>query len=202
MSRFTPYVALGLAIAWRTTPGEAQQAAPEVGSPSWPAGLNEAQLDSAYEPLIYLMTPDEQGVFSSLSVEGKRRWLQEFWARRDPTPGTVRNEDRDRFYAAIAEVDRRFWESGAVTNPGWRTDRGRVFIKYGAPDEIRERKSPPGTSPYEIWRYTRNRSLTFVFMDLTRFGNYQLIYSDSPGERIRPDWMDLLGPEGLKDLQR
>lgn len=164
--------------------------------------MTEAQLDSAYEPLIYLMTADEQGIFSSLSVEGKRRWLQQFWARRDPTPGTVRNEERDRFYVAITEVDRRFSERGAVMNPGWRTDRGRVFLKYGAPDEIRERKSPAGTSPYEIWRYTRNRSLTFVFMDLTRFGSYQLIYSDSPGERIRPDWMDLLGPEGLKDLQR
>lgn len=41
-----------------------------------------------------------------------------------------------------------------------------------------------------------------MFMDLTRFGNYQLIYADTPGERIRSAWMDLLGPEGLKDLER
>lgn len=173
-----------------------------VAMNAWPGALSEAQLDSAYEPLIYLMSSDEQGVYSSLTVDGKRKWLRQFWARRDPTPGTERNEDRDRFYAAITEADRRFREGGASAIPGWRTDRGRIFVKYGPPDEVVERKVLAGVSPYEIWKYTRQRNLRYVFMDLTRFGNYKLIYTDDRREPSRPDWMDLMGTEGMKDFQQ
>ena len=183
--------------------GTVAQAAAMAEAGAWPASLTEAQLDEAYQPLIYLMTSDEQGVYSSLSVEGKRNWLRQFWARRDPTPGTARNEDRDRFYAAITEANRKFREGGASAIPGWSTDRGRIFIKYGAPDEVVERKvQSGGTSPYEIWKYTRSRNLKYVFMDLTRFGNFTLIYTNDVRERSRPDWQDLLGPEGLKDVEQ
>jgi GWxTD domain-containing protein len=183
--------------------GTVAAAAAMAEAGEWPAGLSEAQLDEAYQPLIYLMSSDEQGVYSSLSVEGKRNWLRQFWAKRDPTPGTARNEERDRFYAAINEANRQFREGGASAIPGWRTDRGRIFIKYGPPDEVLERKvQSGGTNPYEIWKYTRNRNLKYVFMDLTRFGNYTLIYTNDVNERSRPDWQDLLGPEGLKDVEQ
>ena len=178
------------------------QAAALAESAEWPANLSEPQLDSAYEPLIYLMTAPEQGVYSSLSVEGKRTWLRQFWARRDPTPGSARNEERERYYNAIAEANRRYPEGGASAIPGWRTDRGRIFIKYGSPDEVLERRVQQGLSPYEIWKYSRSRSLKYVFMDLTRFGNYKLIYTDDRREQSRPDWPDLLGPDGVKDLEQ
>ncbi len=178
------------------------QAAALVEAADWPANLNEPQLDSAYEPLIYLMTTAEQGVYSSLSVEGKRTWLRQFWARRDPSAGTARNEERDRYYEAIAEANRRYPEGGASAIPGWRTDRGRIFIRYGPPDEVLERRVQQGVSPYEIWKYSRSRSLKYVFMDLTRFGNYKLIYTDDRRETSRPNWADLLGPAGLRDLEQ
>ena len=178
------------------------EAAAIVDAGAWPGDMSEPQLDSAYEPLVYLMTVDEQGVYSGLTVDAKRKWLQQFWARRDPSPGTMRNEERERFYAAIADADRRYREGGASAIPGWRTDRGRVFIKYGAPDEVLERKVSTGAMPYEIWKYTRQRNLKYVFMDLTRFGNYQLIYTDDRRERSRPDWQELLGADGLKDLEQ
>lgn len=178
------------------------QAAALAESAEWPANHSEPQLDSAYEPLIYLMSAGEQGVYSSLSVEGKRTWLRQFWARRDPSPGTARNEERERYYGAIAEANRRYPEGGASAIPGWRTDRGRIFIKYGPPDEVVERRMQQGISPYEIWKYSRSRSLKYVFMDLTRFGNYRLIYTDDRRETSRPDWPDLLGPDGIKDLEQ
>ena len=177
------------------------QAAAVAAAGEWPASLTEPELDEAYQPLIYLMSAEEQGVYSSLSLEGKRKWLRQFWARRDPTAGTRRNEERERFYAAIEEANRRYREGGASAIPGWRTDRGRVFIKYGAPDEVLERRVQTGASPYEIWKYTRNRSLKYVFMDLTRFGNYTLIFTNDVRERSRPDWQEMLGPDGLADLE-
>ncbi len=178
------------------------QAAAVVAAGEWPASLAEPELDEAYQPLIYLMSAEEQGVYSSLSVEGKRKWLRQFWARRDPSSGTARNEERERFYAAIEETNHRYREGGASAIPGWRTDRGRIFIKYGAPDEVVERKVQAGASPYEIWKYERTRNLRYVFIDLTRFGNYTLIYTNDVRERSRPDWRDLLGEDGLRDLEQ
>lgn len=164
--------------------------------------MTEAQLDEVYAPLIYLMTSAEQGTYSSLSVDGKRRWLRQFWAKRDPTAGTARNEAQERFYSLIAEANRRFREGGQSAVPGWRTDRGRIYIKYGPPDEVLERRQAGSTSPYEVWKYTRTRLLKYVFMDLTRFGNYQLIFTDDRREPSRSNWMELLGEEGVQDVQR
>jgi len=178
------------------------QAEAVMAAGAWPATLSEVELDEAYAPLVYLMTVSEQGVYSSLSVEGKRAWLRQFWARRDPSPGTPGNEERERFYAAIAEANRRYREGGASAIPGWSTDRGRIFIKYGPPDEVFQRKVQQGRQPFEIWKYTRTRSLRYVFMDLTQFGNYTLIFTNDVRERSRPDWQNLLGEDGLRDLEQ
>ena len=164
--------------------------------------MSETQLDTLYMPLVYLMTSEEQGVFSTLSLEGKRTWLRQFWAKRDPTPGTTRNEEREGFYQRIAEANRRYREGGSSAVPGWRTDRGRIFIKYGPPDEVLERHQSASSPPYEVWKYTRVRALKYVFMDLTRFGNYALIYTDDRREPSRPNWEELLGTEAVQDVQR
>ncbi|OLC37887.1 MAG: hypothetical protein AUH81_05375 [Candidatus Rokubacteria bacterium 13_1_40CM_4_69_5] len=166
------------------------------------ASLAEAQLDSLYAPLLYLMSEDEQGIYSSLTLDGKRSFLRKFWARRDPTPGTPRNEEEERFYAGIAEANRRFREGGAAEIPGWRTDRGRILIRYGPPDETLRRPQASNTAPYEVWKYTRTRARKFVFYDVTRFGNYALIWTDERREPSRPNWRELLGPQAVEDVQR
>ena len=166
------------------------------------ADKTEAQLDTLYAPLVYLMTANEQGVYSSLSLEGKRTWLRQFWAKRDQSPGTSRNEEREAFYGRIAEANRRFREGGASQIPGWRTDRGRIFIRYGDPDEVLDRRQSATTNPYVVWKFTRVRPLKFVFMDLTRFGNYTLIYTDDRREQGRPNWEELLGNEAVDDVLR
>jgi GWxTD domain-containing protein len=164
--------------------------------------MTEAQMDTLYLPLVYLMAPDEQGVYPSLPVDRKRGWLRRFWQRRDPTAGTPRNEAQEDFYVRIAEANRRFREGGAAEIPGWRTDRGRIFIKYGPPDEV---LSPPQTAnsrPYEVWKYTRVRTLKYVFLDQTLFGNYALIWTDDRREPSRPNWQELLGPEAVAAVER
>src|SRR2546430_11363076 len=110
-----------------------------------------------------MMSGGEQGVFSSLSVEGKRSGLRQFWAKRDPSPGTPDNEARERFYSAIRDANRRFGEGGASRVPGWRTDRRRVYVRYRAPDEGLARRPGGGTAPYQGWQYTRVRALEYAF---------------------------------------
>jgi GWxTD domain-containing protein len=175
-------------------------AAPE--RPDRFTGLSEAQLDSLYGPLIYLMASTEQGIYSTLSPEGKVRFLRAFWAKRDPTAGTPRNEAEEDFYTRIAVANRDFREGGAAEIPGWRTDRGRIFIKYGPPDEVLARPQPPNSNPYIAWKYTRGRGLKYVFLDQTQFGNYSLIYTDDRREPSRLDWQALLGPEAVVDVER
>lgn len=164
--------------------------------------LTQSQLDTLYLPLMYLMTGEEQGIYPALTLEGKQRYLRGFWAKRDPTPGTARNEAQEDFYARIAEANRLFREGGAAEIPGWRTDRGRVFIRQGPPDEVLRRPQAGSTKPYEVWKYTRRRPLKYVFLDLTQFGNYALIYTTDRREPGRPNWEALLGPEAVVDVQR
>jgi GWxTD domain-containing protein len=166
------------------------------------ASMTEPRLDTLYLPLVYLMTSEEQGAYTGLTLEGKRRWLRVFWERRDPTPGTPANEAQEDFYRRIAEANRRYREGGAAQIPGWRTDRGRVFIKYGAPDQVMSRPQAGNTRPYEVWKYSRGRALKYVFLDQTLFGNYTLIWTDDRREASRPNWQELLGPEAVIDVER
>lgn len=175
-------------------------AAPE--RPDRFTGLSEAQLDSLYGPLIYLMGSGEQGIYSTLSAEGKVRFLRAFWAKRDPTAGTPRNEMEEDFYARIATANRDYREGGAAELPGWRTDRGRIFIKYGPPDEVLARPQASSSNPYVVWKYTRGRALKYVFLDQTQFGNYVLIHTDDRRELSRPNWQALLGPEAVVEVER
>lgn len=166
------------------------------------AEATESRLDSLYGPLLYLMQADERGLYPTLSVSGKRDYLRRFWTRRDPTPGTPGNELADEFYARIADANRRFREGGAAQIPGWRTDRGRIYIRYGPPDEILSRPQPEFTLPYEAWKYTRGKLRKYVFLDVTRFGNYALIYTNDIREPSRPNWRELLGERAWEDVLR
>jgi GWxTD domain-containing protein len=159
------------------------------------SGLDEARLDSLSAPLVYLAEGGELDLYSGLTVEGKRRFLRDFWRRRDSTavsPGA--------FYARIAEANRRFREGGAAEIPGWRTDRGRIFILHGEPDDMLRRPSTGSAPPWEAWKYTRTRPLKYVFLDQA-IGNYNLIYTNDIRERSFPNWDSILGPDAVRDIQ-
>lgn len=190
-------VALILAVP---QPGTAQLPGPGTPPDAF-TGATEAQLDSLYGPLVYLMQGEERGRYRALDVEGKRAYLRRFWGARDPTTGTPRNEALEDFYGRVATVNRIFAESGAAPIPGWRTDRGRIYLRYGAPDTALHRPQPRSTNPYEVWKYARQQR-KFVFFDLTRFGNYALIWSDDVREPRRPNWDELLGREAVEDVLR
>jgi GWxTD domain-containing protein len=155
--------------------------------------LNQTQLDSLYQPLIHIMKDDERGVYDRLTLDGKRNYLRAFWARRDPNPGTGENQAEVAYYAKIAEANRRFHEGGAGSVPGWRTDRGRILIRYGEPDEVKDH--PMGNlAPYESWKYTHGRQRIFVFVDKTGLGHYELAYTNERREPSDPKWESIFAP--------
>ena len=162
--------------------------------------LGEEELDRAAEPLEYIGESRELRSYRGATVEAKRRFLVDFWRRRDPDPATPRNELRDEFYGKIAYADSNFRERGAGTTPGWKTDRGRVYAKYGAPNEVLDRERRGRTLPYLVWRYTRMRDTWFVFSDRSGLGSYKLIHSNDRSEPGSADWRDILGPDAVRDV--
>jgi len=115
------------------------------------------------EDVVYIITDEERAAFKQLSNDEERdNFIEAFWQRRDPTPDTEENEYKEEHYQRIAYANEHF----AAGVPGWKTDRGRIYIVFGKPDEIEshpsggtyERPMEEGggetsTYPFEDWRY-------------------------------------------------
>jgi GWxTD domain-containing protein len=125
---------------------------------------------TALEVLRYVATEEELDEMDRLRTSEERTaFWEEFWRRRDPSPDTADNEARDEFYKRVQYANQHF---GAGT-PGWRTDMGHVYIRFGQPDEVVRNPFRFEGPPEEIWYYYRER-LTFFFVDQDGFGRYEL----------------------------
>jgi GWxTD domain-containing protein len=163
------------------------------------------QLDAAKEPLQLIAKSGELSSYTKdLSLRGKRRFLAEFWARRDPTPGTDVNESRQQFYDAIAFANKNYGEHGRAATPGWKTDRGRVFVRNGAPGDVLTRPQAGRSPPYEVWHFTRGKNRYYIFLDQSEgLGNYRLIATNDLQEQSLPNWQEMLHKEdAVIDISR
>jgi GWxTD domain-containing protein len=144
----------------------------EVETLNLPRGQNYA---TVVEILSNLATREEYEVLRKASTDSARvRAWETFWLRRDPTPDTPRNEAMLDFFRRVRYANTHF---SGQTGAGWRTDQGRVYIRYGAPDQIEDRAATFQEPPLQIWHYfALNRR--FVFADREGFGRYELV---SPG---------------------
>ncbi|MEO0077479.1 MAG: GWxTD domain-containing protein [candidate division WOR-3 bacterium] len=121
-----------------------------------------------YRELSFVATPKELAYYRSLPDSGKEAWLAAFWSRRDLAEFARRMELAETRYA-----------SGRTA--GTRTDRGRVYVKYGEPDAVEQKTLEMDMKPREYWYYYR-QGLAFVFVDLRGDGDFRLVYSNSPSE--------------------
>jgi len=127
------------------------------------------EFERMLEPLSYIADAREIDYLRSLKPEQQASGWEEFWRRRDPTPDTPRNEAMLEFFRRVRYAERHFQTFG----PGWRSDMGRIYIKFGPPDQIENRPSNSNEPPLEIWYYNRP-SRRFVFVDREGFGRYVL----------------------------
>jgi GWxTD domain-containing protein len=122
----------------------------------------------------YIITGEERRTFLELSDSEKEKFVEEFWRRRDPDPGTEENEFKTEYFSRIGKADELFSGEG---RPGWLTDRGRIFILYGPP--LERRISPVNDNRskacQEIWFY---KSYPLTFVDSSCSGTYVLITLD------------------------
>jgi GWxTD domain-containing protein len=104
------------------------------------------------EEAVYIISDQERAAFERLQTDPEReRFIEQFWLRRDPTPGTPENEYREEHYRRIAYANDHFGTRGGKV--GWATDRGRIYIKFGPPDELEAHGAANGAPPNERWRY-------------------------------------------------
>lgn len=126
------------------------------------------------------------GLVRSDDEQTMRQFLFNFWSSRAPMNPQEAFKD---YLAAVKRVNMSF---KTTAFPGYRSDRGYVFLKYGQPDKIVESPNEPSAYPYEIWHYyeiANQRNKRFVFMSKDRSSNdYQLIHSDVVGEVNNPRW--------------
>jgi GWxTD domain-containing protein len=147
-----------------------------------------ASLETPYwkwleEEVAYIIADDERRAFSQLQTDDEREaFIEQFWLRRDPTPNTPENEMKEENYRRIAWANDKF--SAGI--PGWKTDRGMIYIKYGPPDAIDSHGATPSTYPYETWSYRFIEGMStpeFEFVDPTMTGRYHL--TRDPSEKNR-----------------
>ena len=167
---------------------------------SYFASLSEDELDAAAEVLEVIAKPAELAVYKAegdgaLSISAKRQFLVQFWAERDLEKGTPVNETRLAFYDAIDYANQLYGESGRNARPGWKTDRGRIFVRYGRPDERNPFPAGNRAPAFEIWRYTQGRLRYYIFADENNFGHYRLVKSNDLQEPGTPNWCEILTPQ-------
>ncbi len=135
------------------------------------------------QDVVYIIGDDEAAAFKRLATDDERyQFIEQFWSRRDSSPDTIENDFRDEHYRRIAYANGRF--STASGKPGWRTDRGHMYVVYGPPDEIESHPSGGilggrgNVPPFETWRYYHlegiGDDLYISFIDRMRTGDYRV----------------------------
>ncbi len=147
----------------------------------------------------YVASPQELKAFKKLKDEReKKAFLTRFWKKRDPDPETPENEFLREFIERVKYADRNYSQGG---RKGRYTDRGRIYIRYGPPDQVQKVTLVSHARDREEWTYfTRGRGskgMKFIFVDIDGTGNYELVYSSIEEEPTRPDWKSYLKEWGL-----
>ena len=150
------------------------------------------------EDVRWIITDEEQKAFKLLSNDEERdQFIEAFWQRRDPTPDTIENEFKEEHYRRMAYANEHF----AAGIPGWKSDRGRIYIMYGPADEIEshpsggsyERPMDEGggetsTYPFEDWRYRYlegiGQEIIIEFVDTCMCGDYHMTMDRSEKDAL------------------
>jgi GWxTD domain-containing protein len=133
---------------------------------------NSPDLETAVAQLLYIASSSTLDSMKdeTISFDERQKRFMDFWKQRDPSVSTIRNELMEEYYNRIAFANRNFGNY----EPGWKSDRGMVYIIFGAPDNVERHPFDIDKKPYEVWYYyEQNRDFTFV--DSSGFGDYRLI---------------------------
>jgi GWxTD domain-containing protein len=189
----------------------ARQGAARVADEGYFAQMNQDSVEAARAPLEVIAESDELASWDkSLSLTAKRRFLARFWTARDPTPGTPRNEAREGFYRKVDFANREYREAGRGSPAGWRSDRGRIYLRNGPPDDVKQQgahgeggRLQSRALGWEVWRYTSSgKDRFYIFVDRTGLGTFKLVRSNDVKENGLMNWNEFFGRDDLEEIGR
>ncbi|TFH00496.1 MAG: GWxTD domain-containing protein [Calditrichales bacterium] len=128
-------------------------------------------LSLALRQMRYIISADSLDKYEEAPLQDQQVFFARFWKERDPNPETRTNELMEEYFSRINFSNREFSGFG---NDGWLSDRGRILIKFGYPDDVERHPFEMDSVPYVIWRYYGLRKI-FVFADRSGFGDYRLL---------------------------
>jgi GWxTD domain-containing protein len=202
-----------LTLAWPVLPAQQEQPAPQQQDPTAHQNLDKAQkkkirktlkeLDTPYkqwlnEDVVYIISPEERNAFGQLATnEEREQFIEQFWLRRSTNPDLPDNEFKEEHYRRIAYANEHY----ASGIPGWKTDRGHMYIVWGPPDEIdshptggtydRPQEEGGGsttTYPWETWRWRyiegMGENVIMEFVDPSGSGEYHLTMDPSEKDAL------------------
>ena len=149
------------------------------------ATMTESELDLEFAEIRYIATRDEMARYNNVKgVDAKRKVLFDFWNRRENDSDNPGNIQKAEYFKRVDYANEHF-RSGY--RDGWKTDRGRVYIVYGPPDEVERHASETNTKPYEIWTYhSIQGGVEFDFGDRSGLGDYMLLNSTHKDAAAQP----------------
>ncbi len=130
-------------------------------------------IDLAIKTMREYLSNQEYKLWTDASDSAKRALYQEYWAKRDPTPGTKRNELLIEFNRRIEFANNNF-AVYSMRLDGWETDRGKIYLKYGQPSDVERNVKQINIPPYEIWYYQKLQR-RFIFEDKSGTGEFKLV---------------------------
>ena len=202
-----------LTLAMPVVRAQQEQPAPQQQDPTAHQNLDKAQkkkirktlkeLDTPYkqwlnEDVVYIISPEERNAFGQLATnEEREQFIEQFWLRRSTNPDLPDNEFKEEHYRRIAYANEHY----ASGIPGWRTDRGHMYIVWGPPDEIdshptggtydrpmEEGGGSTSTYPWETWRWRyiegMGENVIMEFVDPTGSGEYHLTMDPSEKDAL------------------
>jgi len=213
MSRLTRSAVAALFSLTIWLPAALAQDAQDAGDPTAPKKIDKAtkkkmkqtlkELDNAYkqwltEDVVYIITPEERNAFLQLQTnEEREQFIEQFWLRRSSNPDLPDNDFKEEHYRRIAYANEHY----ASGIPGWKTDRGRMYIMWGPPDEVdshptggtydrpmEEGGGSTSTYPWETWRWRYlegiGENIILEFVDPSGSGEYHLTMDPSEKDAL------------------
>ena len=148
--------------------------------------FEEEALDKEFTQAKYIATGEEKGLYKHIGLDGKREFLADFWIRRGKPAGESGADFRSQYLERVEYANDQYTSGGTE---GWKTDRGRVVILYGVPDDIERFRSGSETKRHEIWTYNSlENGVDFIFIDVSGYGRFRLVHSTMLNEIKDYEW--------------
>jgi GWxTD domain-containing protein len=142
--------------------------------------MKDDEISTEYDQVFSILDKKDQNRYSGLITAGKREFLKKYWTEKESSQKNA----RENFKSLLQKIENEF---SSKKTEGWKTDRGRIYLKLGPPNKRDIETYNNEFQDHEVWYYFSG-SYTFVFADSHGLGDFKLIHSDYPGEKNDPNW--------------